>query len=363
MQRLLFHGTSIFDILESQKQRLTDTVRAMSQSDLKGDEATLILDLVDKYSINVPVLNENDIYMTKRDVDIDYTHNRSMAFNYGTFGAPLILRGVEVTVHVPFVGDAALFGVQPTHFTTNPPRGEVVGSELQLVYQVRPEDTSLKKQYEESLQQVKQHLGWLHPSAQQLAVELKQLAESLVSKRRLQHEAQTNVVASLGLPIREVSPHAASPVKADNRRSTPQQKKVEQKWDVFISHASEDQDEIARPLAAELKERGLRVWFAEFSLTVGDSLRQSIDWGLASSRFGIVILSKYFFEKHWPQQELNGLATREVDGKKVILPVWHNVTVDEIRDSSPMLADRLGVDTEKGLPHVVQELLRAIAAG
>jgi hypothetical protein len=52
--------------------------------------------------------------------------------------------------------------------------------------------------------------------------------------------------------------------------------------------------------------------------------RQSIDSGLARSRFGIVILSEAFFAKHWPQRELDGLAAREVDGVKVILPVWHN---------------------------------------
>src|SRR5262249_35078432 len=66
--------------------------------------------------------------------------------------------------------------------------------------------------------------------------------------------------------------------------------------------------------------KGLRVWHDDFLLKPGESL-QSIDRGLARSRFGVVILSSRFFEKHWPQQELNGLATREVGGEKVILPV------------------------------------------
>ena len=76
-----------------------------------------------------------------------------------------------------------------------------------------------------------------------------------------------------------------------------------------------DKDAIACPLAVALQAKGLQVSCDEFSLTVGDSLRQSIDEGLAHSRFGIVILSKNFFEKHWPEEELNGLATREVEGK------------------------------------------------
>ncbi len=91
----------------------------------------------------------------------------------------------------------------------------------------------------------------------------------------------------------------------------------------------------------------MKVSYDEFSLTVGDSLRESIDHGLSRSRFGIVILSRHFFAKHWPQKELNGLATREVDGTKVILPVWHGVGVVEVRTHSPMFADRIAVNTEK----------------
>jgi hypothetical protein len=98
---------------------------------------------------------------------------------------------------------------------------------------------------------------------------------------------------------------------------------------VFICHASEDKSGIARPLAGLLRDAGYRVWYDEFSLTVGDSLRSSIDKGLAESNFGVVILSKAFFGKPWPQQELNGLASKETQGNKVILPVWHQPGVDE----------------------------------
>ena len=132
-------------------------------------------------------------------------------------------------------------------------------------------------------------------------------------------------------------------------------------WDVFISHASEDKGAIARPLAEALKSRGLRVWYDEFSLKVGDSLRGKIEQGLSNSRFGAVILSLRFFDKHWTTQELNGLATREVDGEKVILPVWHEVGFKEVQRHSPILADRIAVTTAEGLPHVVDKLLEAIS--
>ena len=96
--------------------------------------------------------------------------------------------------------------------------------------------------------------------------------------------------------------------------------------DVFVSHADEDKEAVARPLARALQERGWRVWLDELELTIGDSLNGTIEAALARSRFGVVVLSPAFFAKAWPQRELAGLAAREVDaGTKVILPVWHNV--------------------------------------
>ena len=61
--------------------------------------------------------------------------------------------------------------------------------------------------------------------------------------------------------------------------------------DVFVSHASEDKDAVVRPLAHALRAAGLRVWFGEFALHIGDSLRRKVDRGLATSRFGVVVLS------------------------------------------------------------------------
>lgn len=133
-----------------------------------------------------------------------------------------------------------------------------------------------------------------------------------------------------------------------------------QTYDVFISHASEDKDSFVRSLANALHEKGLSVWYDEFTLTVGDSLRRSIDHGLAQSRFGIVVLSKHFFAKEWPQRELDGLTAREIKVVKVILPVWHEVSRDDILKYSPVLADRIGVQTSNGLDYVVEELLKAI---
>jgi hypothetical protein len=132
----------------------------------------------------------------------------------------------------------------------------------------------------------------------------------------------------------------------------------EQAWDVFVSHAAEDKDEIVRPLAVALKSLGLSVWYDDFELRLGDSLRRKIDAGLAKSRFGVVVLSPSFFAKNWPQYELDGLVSREMNGEQVILPLWHKVTKAEVISYSPSLADKVARNT---VDATVQEIAQEIA--
>ena len=100
---------------------------------------------------------------------------------------------------------------------------------------------------------------------------------------------------------------------------------AQEEWEFFISHASEDKEEIALPIANRLKKIGYKVWLDELILKVGDRLSSKINEGLAHSKYGIVILSPNFLAKEWPQRELAALFAREDTGKKVILPIWHNI--------------------------------------
>jgi hypothetical protein len=136
---------------------------------------------------------------------------------------------------------------------------------------------------------------------------------------------------SIAENLAEVSPAESSPTATE--------------FDVFVSHATEDKDAVVRPLAHALREAGLTVWYDEFELRIGDSLRQKIDAGIARSRFGIVVLSKPFFAKGWASYELDGLVTMSVSGKQVLLPLWHEISKDEVVAASPSLADKVALRT------------------
>jgi hypothetical protein len=116
---------------------------------------------------------------------------------------------------------------------------------------------------------------------------------------------------------------------------------------VFISHASEDKDTVARPLRDALTKLGVTVWLDEAQMRIGHSLRRKIDDGIRSSRFGVVIFSDSFFRKGWTNHELDGLVTRTVAGEQSLLPIWHDLTADRIMAYSPSLAGKMAMSTSE----------------
>lgn len=98
---------------------------------------------------------------------------------------------------------------------------------------------------------------------------------------------------------------------------------------------------------------------------MGDSLRESIDRGLSRSRFGVVVLSEAFFAKRWTRYELNGLVALEMQGRKVVLPVWHpELTLDVVLHHSPTLADKKGLlAASLTVDDIVDELVTLVRGG
>ena len=137
---------------------------------------------------------------------------------------------------------------------------------------------------------------------------------------------------------------------------------AEPEYDVFISHATEDKREVVRPLAEALRQLGRRVWYDEYELKIGDSLRRKIDQGLVTSRFGVVVLSTHFFDKGWSQYDLDGLVSREMgSGEQVILPIWHNITKDELLNRSPSLVDKVALRTvDLTIEEIAEQIAEAV---
>ena len=191
--------------------------------------------------------------------------------------------------------------------------------------------------------------------------DLPRIPEGVIQARR-RAIAEMKRLASLGV-LGQVDPAdvlwEVAPA-APKREPPARPEGVAYEWDVFVCHATEDKEAFVDGLVKALTAANIKVWYDAMELRVGDSLRRSIEKGLARSRYGVVVLSPRFFEKDWPQRELDGLAALEVDGRKVVLPVWHELGVADVRRRSPVLADRLAIISERGIEAAVTEILKVL---
>lgn len=184
--------------------------------------------------------------------------------------------------------------------------------------------------------------------------ELKKEIDLEKQRQKAQLEFQRNLNAELS---------ATSELSRKIESTTPLIKEAEIEYDLFISHASEDKEELVRPLAVALENLGVKVWYDEFTLKVGDSLRRSIDSGLSNSRFGTVVLSSSFFAKNWTQYELDGMTAKEMNGRKMLLPIWHKVTKSEVIKFSPTLADKVALNSSVYSTEEIAQLISDVVLG
>jgi hypothetical protein len=131
--------------------------------------------------------------------------------------------------------------------------------------------------------------------------------------------------------------------------------------DYFLCHAWDDRKEAANDLYEHLKAEGASVWFSEKDLFLGTSLMREIDKGLVKSRIGIVLVTPAFL-RGLPRM---GVSDRELSAllaREKLVPVLHNTTYEALRDVSPLLASRTGLDTAEDSWEVIAAKLADLVA-
>lgn len=130
----------------------------------------------------------------------------------------------------------------------------------------------------------------------------------------------------------------------------------------FVSHDSRDKKEIVLPIVLGLKKILCPVWYDEYSLQVGDSLCESIDKAIKETKHCILVLSKNFLSnRNWARLEFKSAFIKAlINNSDTILPVWVDVTRDEIFQYHATLADIVAVKWSDGIDKVISELSRKI---
>lgn len=131
--------------------------------------------------------------------------------------------------------------------------------------------------------------------------------------------------------------------------------------DCFLCHAWSDRQGAAKELHDLLEAAGVKVWFSEKDLGLGVPMMRAIDKGLAASKIGLVLVTPALLER-LPRE---GVADKELStllqGNRLV-PIVHGTTYTALRDVSPMLASRSGLDTSEDTMAVVASKIAELVA-
>lgn len=119
-------------------------------------------------------------------------------------------------------------------------------------------------------------------------------------------------------------------------------------YDVFISHANADKLEYIEQLKQSLDKLRIRVFYDKDTLEWGDKWKDKILEGVEKAEFAIIVISENFFGREWTERELNEFLNRQnSSGQKVILPILHKITVSQLMEKYPAIADIQALNSEK----------------
>lgn len=119
------------------------------------------------------------------------------------------------------------------------------------------------------------------------------------------------------------------------------------KYDVFISHANKDKLDIIEGLYDSLSQLGINIFYDKKSLEWGDKWKDRILEGVEKSEFAIIVISENFFGREWTEKELNEFFNRQnKNGQKIILPVVHKISMSQLQEKYPWIADIQAINSE-----------------
>jgi hypothetical protein len=350
-----FRAFNEFDLaatLENQLKKIKLEIESDLRANLSSSSAEYISEKIADGQIKPIELRVGELYLTSSQQMIPTEYFPSNIFFWNETGE---YEKEVLTVHLPFSGDPSLLrSVPSTRILWTEEIALGINEILFDVINFNNDADAIKTEQDKVINFLKSQLDNVNRQVNQYNSSLEEEIKKIVDQTKGKLSEHDAFLAKLGTPIMasELVPKQDSAVPSVASHVAKENPK---KFDVFICHASEDKPFVTS-LAEAIKNAGIEVWYDDFQLGWGDDLRQAIDNGLKNSRYGIVVFSKAFFaRKKWTEYELSGLFAREKPDRKIILPIWHEITRSEIEKYSPSLADRFAKQSNS-IGEIINEL-------
>jgi hypothetical protein len=203
MERPLFHREGeLIDFFETQNRSIKREIESYERKLLNVNEEELVRYLIERYTQYPPILKDDEKYICRdEENDVDVSRDRMRAIFDRS--RPSYIKGISVTVAIPFDGDPNLFYYTPSTYTYSSPHGDIIGQEIHLTY-TRAEHNAeeLNKTIERDIDNIKQYLGWVQRDAENFNKSLEPFIRDSIRSRKAKLQKDIDLVTQLGIPIK-----------------------------------------------------------------------------------------------------------------------------------------------------------------
>ncbi len=199
---LFYKNGELSSFLDQRKNALENEILSYDSNQiLNVSEEDLCEYLVSEYSLEPPELLENEIYADHEEADVDVSRDQMRLIRDRS--RPFYIKGSQITIIIPFEGDGNLFQYRPSSFGLNPPRAEVSGQRLRLVYTTTRHDAdAIKKEYQNAIERINGYLQSVRENVERYNGQLRTLAKQLIPQRKEKLLADQGLVSALGVPVK-----------------------------------------------------------------------------------------------------------------------------------------------------------------
>jgi len=325
---LLFSKFDLRAALESELTKVGQKVLSIDPTRYKRESDDLLAASVASELVVSPLeVLETSVTVAAADAQVDVRYDRNRAiFDHSR---PVYVNGLEVTYHLPFVGDKDLWRARPNQYTLSPPRAVIGDRELTFPYDQADRDiVATKGEFHRDLATLKEWLAWVNQQVHQHNASLEQLVKGRVQQRRNELEKTAVDLAALGYPVRDNKSVPRSGVQAaiepPAKRREAARARTRRRYDVALSFAGEDREYVRR-VADSLVGVEVTVFFDEFEQVNlwGADLAEHLGKVYSEdAHFVVLFASRSYAEKAWPNHEKQFALGRHLRGEKGrILPV------------------------------------------
>ncbi len=324
--KLLFSNHDLSAVLDARLRTVNDAVRGIEKNYFEtSTDDYLAASTASQLVVSPLELLEEETSVSSRDVKVDVSGDRNRHF---FTPGPHYMNGLEVTYHVPYLGDSTLLECQPNRFTLNPPRAVIGSGEIMFPYdRVDGDVASTKADFERDIAKIRRWLERVNEQVMGYNASLEAQASQLVRKRRDEIAKTKTALADLGYPVRKdalpgertTQTNAATIAKRKQKR-----KDANREYDVALSFAGEDREYVDE-VAKILDRTQVSVFYDQFEEVKlwGKDLAEHLHQVYSKdSHFVIMFASRHYEKKAWPSHERQSALSRHLKGETGrILPV------------------------------------------